>query len=36
MKYFTFRQHPDIQAEPARLDALGRILQDRIRLILEG
>ncbi len=36
LKDFTFRQHPDIQAEPARLDALGRILQDRIRLILEG
>ena len=31
---FTFRQHPRIYAEQERLDALSKIVQERVRLIL--
>lgn len=34
LKDFTFQQHPTIQAEQARLDALSRIMREQIRLIL--
>lgn len=34
LRGFEFRQHPAIHAEQARLDALSKIVQERIRLIL--
>ena len=34
MRDFTFRQHPKIQAEQMRLDALSGIVRERIRQIL--
>ena len=34
LKDFTFRQHPHIHAEQERLDALSRIVQNQIGLIL--
>ena len=35
LRDFTFQQHPKIQAEQVRLDALSGIVQKRIRQILE-
>ena len=34
LKDFTFQQHPRIHAEQTRLDALNKIVQEQIRLIL--
>ena len=34
LKDFAFQQHPRIHAEQERLDALSRIVQGRIHLIL--
>ena len=34
LRDFTFRQHPRIHAEQERLDALSRIVQEQVRLIL--
>lgn len=34
LKDFTFQQHPRIHAEQTRLDALSKIVQEQIRLIL--
>lgn len=34
LKDFTFRQHPMIHAEQARLDRLSKIVQNQVRLIL--
>ena len=36
LRGFTFQQHPRIHAEQERLDALSRIVQGRIHLILSG
>ena len=34
LKDFTFQQHPSIHAEQTRLDALSKIVQEQVRLIL--
>ena len=34
LKDFTFQQHPGIHAEQTRLDALSKIVQEQVRLIL--
>ena len=34
LKDFAFQQHPRIHAEQARLDALSKIVQEQVRLIL--